>query len=68
MDTSNDDLPSGNCNQQQQPQYYPDETGLPGDTFSVTTRLPYTPEPFSPTPQEASVHSFDESILHNASL
>lgn len=44
-----------------------DDSMLPGDTFSVTNRLPYTPEPFSPTPID-SIQTFDESILQNASL
>ena len=48
-------------------QHIGDESMLPGDTFSVTNRLPYTPEPFSPTPLD-SMQTFDESVLHNASL
>lgn len=59
MDTSNDEL----SHFRHDP--HPDEAALPGDTFSVTTR--YTPEPFSPTPLDP-VNSFDESVLHNASL
>lgn len=45
-----------------------EESTLLGDTFSVTNKLPYTPEPFSPPPLESGNVGFEESVLHEASL
>lgn len=44
-----------------------EDSTLLSDTFSVTNRLPYTPEAFSPQP-ESSNNGFEESVLHEASL